>query len=75
MSFDITSAFPTAVAHQLAVVGGTSGIVVDNATDASGTALTTDIYFLLQGSQSCPDYLGSLQTGTCAASLTQSGLQ
>jgi hypothetical protein len=75
MSFDISSAFPNSVAHQLGVVGGTSGIVVDNSTDVSATQLTTDIYFILQGGQSCLDYLGSSHTGTCAASATQSGLQ
>jgi hypothetical protein len=75
LSFDITSAFPAAVAHQLGVVGGTSGIVVDNGVDASTTKLTTDVYFILQGGQSCLDYLGSSHTGTCAVSATQSGLQ
>jgi hypothetical protein len=75
LSFDITSAFPTAVSHQLGVVGGSSGIAVDNSVDASSTKLTTDIYFILQGGQSCLDYLGSSHTGTCAVSATQSGLQ
>jgi hypothetical protein len=77
ISFDITSAFPAAVAHQIAVGGGAgpSGIVVDNATDASASQITTDIYYILPGGQSCPDYLGSNHTGTCAGSATQSGLQ
>ena len=59
----------------LGVVGGSSGIAVDNSVDASSTKLTTDIYFILQGGQSCLDYLGSSHTGTCAVSATQSGLQ
>jgi hypothetical protein len=75
MSFDITTAFPTTFANQLALVGGGSGIVVDNVTDAAATTITTDIYSLLTGGQSCPDYNGSNHTGTCAVSATQSGLQ
>jgi hypothetical protein len=77
ISFDITSGFPSAVANQIAVGAGTgpSGIIVDNVTDAGATTITTDIYFILPGGRSCPDYLGSNHTGTCAASATQSGLQ
>lgn len=77
ISFDVTSAFPSAVAHQIAVTGttGPTGIVVDNGIDASATMTTTDIYYIIQSGQSCPDYLGSNHTGTCAASATQSGLQ
>jgi hypothetical protein len=77
ISFDITSAFPSAVAHQIAVGGGAgpSGIVVDNGADASASQITTDIYYILPGGQSCLDYLGSSHTGTCAGSATQSGLQ
>jgi hypothetical protein len=77
ISFDITSAFPSAVTHQIAVGGGAgpSGMIVDNVTDATASKITTDIYYILPGGQSCPDYLGSNHTGTCAASATQSGLQ
>lgn len=77
ISFDITSGFPSAVAHQIAVGAGNgpSGIVVDNVTDASTSMTTTDIYYILPGAQSCLDYLGSSHTGTCAASSTQSALQ
>jgi hypothetical protein len=77
ISLDITSAFPTVVAHQFAVGGGNgpSGIIVDNVMDASASTLTTNIYYILPGGQSCLDYLGSFHTGTCAGSATQSGLQ
>lgn len=73
-SADITNSFPTTVNH-LAEVGGATGIIVDNLTDAAATTITTDIYFLFVGPQSSPDYNGSAHTGTCAASATQSGLQ
>jgi hypothetical protein len=75
VSLDVTSAFPTAVRSQLSVVGGTTGIIVDNVTDASATKITTDIYFILLGSQNCLDYNGTSHAGTCAVSATQSGLQ
>jgi hypothetical protein len=77
ISFDVTSGFPSAVAHQIATPGtlGTSGITVDNVADASTSQLTTDIYYIIPTGQSAPDYLGSNHTGTCAVSATQSGLQ
>ena len=79
LSFNVTSGFPSAVASQIAVGSGTnltgpSGIIVDNGTDASGSMITTDIYFIFPGARSCLDYLGSSHTGTCAGSATQSGL-
>ena len=76
ISFNITSGFPSAVASQIAIVGttGTSGIIVDNVTDAAATTLTTDIYYIIPTAESSPDYLGSNHTGTGAASATQSGL-
>jgi hypothetical protein len=80
ISFDVTNNFPSAVASQIAVGGnpqltGPSGMIVDNATDAASTTITTDIYFIFPGGRSCLDYLGSSHTGTCAGSATQSGLQ
>jgi hypothetical protein len=77
LSFDITSGFPSAVANQIAVVGttGPTGVIVDNVTDAGATTTTTDIYYIMPAARSCPDYLGSNHTGTCATSVTQSGLQ
>jgi hypothetical protein len=77
MSFDVTSSgtFPTTFTNSFAVVGGTSGIAVDNVTDATATELTTDVYFVSPGGQSCTDYNGSAHTGNCAFSLTQKGLQ
>lgn len=75
MSFNITSAFPTTDLDELAGVGGTAGIIIDNVTDASTTKLTTNIYSILLGGQSCVDYLGSNHTGNCAVSATQSGLK
>jgi hypothetical protein len=79
LSFDVTNTFPTAVASQIAVGGnpqltGPSGMIVDNGTDAASTTITTDIYFIFPGARSCPDYLGSTHSGTCAGSATQSGL-
>lgn len=73
-SFDVTTAFPSTMTH-LAEVGGATGIIVDNVTDVSTTMITTDIYFLFVGPQSCSDYNGSAHSGTCAASATQSALQ
>lgn len=75
LAFDVTNAFPSSVSNQLAVVGGTSGIVVDNVTDVAGATITTDIYFMLLGAQNCLDYNGIAHTGTCSVSATQSGLQ
>jgi hypothetical protein len=77
ISLDITNAFPSAVAHQIALPGstGATGIIIDNVSDASLTMTTTDIYYIVQSGMSCLDYLGSSHTGTCAASATQSGLQ
>ena len=77
ISFNITSAFPSAVANQIQVVGttGPTGIIVDNVTDAGATTITTDIYYIMPTGKSCLDYLGSSHTGTCAVSATQSGLQ
>jgi len=75
MSFNITSAFPSTDLDELAGVGGMAGIIIDNVTDASSTKLTTNIYSILLGGQSCVDYLGSNHTGNCAVSATQSGLQ
>jgi len=75
MSLNSTSTFPAAVANELAANGGTSGIIVDNVSDANGTQITTDIYFMLLLAQSCVDYLGSNHSGNCAVSATQSGLQ
>jgi hypothetical protein len=43
---DLTSGFPSAPSAHAAEPGGTSGIIVDNVTDQSGsTKLTTDVYF------------------------------
>jgi hypothetical protein len=77
LSFNITSAFPSAVSHQIATPGttGATGISVDNVTDASATMTTTDIYYIQTTAASCTDYLGSNHTGQCAISATQSGLQ
>jgi hypothetical protein len=79
LSFNVTSGFPSAVASQIAVGGnltptGPSGIIVDNGIDAGSSTVTTDIYFIFPAARSCPDYLGSSHTGTCAGSVTQFGL-
>jgi hypothetical protein len=84
-SFDITSGFPPLTAppysgaafkfNQSTALGtstGTTGIIIDN---LSGTTDQTNIYFETQGSGSgCSTYNGGSATGSCAASLTQSGL-
>jgi hypothetical protein len=75
MSLNVTSGFPAAVASLLVETNASSGIIVDNMTDASGSSLTTNIYFHVTGPQSCPDYLGTSHTATCLVSATQSGLQ
>jgi hypothetical protein len=74
-SYDITNGFPAAAAAHAAEPGGTSGIVIDNVADQSaGAQITTDIYFLNAGSQSCNKYSGGTTGGNCAVSMTQSGL-
>lgn len=75
MSLNITSGFPVAVSSQLVETNATSGIIVDNVTDASAFAITTNIYFHVTGPQGCPDYLGTSHSATCLVSATQSGLQ
>jgi hypothetical protein len=75
MSLNVTSGFPSSVASLLVEANATSGIIVDNVTDASGSSITTDIYFHVTGPQSCPDYLGTTHSATCLVSATQSGLQ
>jgi hypothetical protein len=76
LAYDITSGFPSAPAAHFAEPGGTSGIIVDNVADqGGGTQLTTDVYFLNAGSQTCSKYSGGTNSGNCAVSLTQSGLR
>jgi hypothetical protein len=75
MSLDITTGFPAAVSSQLVETHASSGIIVDNETDATSSRITTDIYFHVTGPQSCLDYRGTLHTDTCLVSATQSGLQ
>lgn len=72
-SFNITSAFPTAAAAQVAETSGVSGIIVDNVQSSSVTA--TNIYFITIGNQNCTTYAGGTGTGNCAVKLTQNGLQ
>lgn len=75
MSLNVTSGFPSTVASLLVEANATSGIIVDNVTDVSGSSITTNIYFHVMGPQSCPDYLGTAHSATCLVSATQSGLQ
>jgi hypothetical protein len=84
LSYNITSGFPpgtpaSAPSAHAAEPGGTSGIIVDNVSDkASGTELTTDIYFFSAESggtgQTCAKYSGGTVAGDCAVSMTQTGL-
>ena len=75
MSFDVTAGFPTAVDSLLIEKNASSGIIVDNVTDANASSITTNIYFHVTGPQSCPDYLGTAHSATCLVSATQAGLQ
>jgi hypothetical protein len=85
LSYDITSGFPsgtaiTAPSAHAPEPGGTSGIIIDNVADqGGGTKFTTDIYFLCAQSggvgQVCAKYSGGTNSGNCAVSLTQKGLQ
>lgn len=75
MSLDVTSGFPATVSSQLVESNASSGIIVDNETDASSSSITTDIYFHVTGPESCLDYRGSAHSATCLVSATQSGLQ
>ncbi len=75
VSLDVTSGFPAAVASRLVQTNASSGIIVDNVTDASASSITTNVYFHVSGPQSCTDYLGRTHSATCLVSATQSGLQ
>ncbi len=68
MSFDITSAFPSAVSNAVNAASGTGGIVVDN---VSTSTQASSIYFSTQANTTC-NGVGGLG---CAIKLTQSGLQ
>jgi hypothetical protein len=76
LSYNITSGFPsssTPAAH-VPAAGGTTGIIIDNATD-TGSNITTNLYFSTKANQTCNDYFGNSQSGgPCAVSLTQAGL-
>jgi hypothetical protein len=69
LSFDITSGFPSAVAHFQREAGGTSGIVIDNVSTA---AQASSLYFTTLGSTTCGD---GVSGNPCAVKLTQSALQ
>jgi len=75
-SFPITSGFPPAAsAVGVTEANGITGIIVDNVSNGSSGLLNTNIYFLTQGKQTCPEYNGTSNTnGNCAIKLTQSGL-
>ena len=75
MSLNVTSGFPATVASLLVESNASSGIIVDNVTDASGSTITTNVYFHVTGPQACLDYLGTTHSATCLVSATQSGLQ
>jgi hypothetical protein len=69
MSFDITAGMPAAASHVARETTGTSGIVVDNISQA---AQASSVYFSTIGRATCGD---GIATGGCAVKLTQSGLQ
>jgi hypothetical protein len=77
MSFNVTTALTgsTATTKTTSEAGGTSGVIVDNASTTTGNS---QIYFFPLGSTTC---LGNSNasagkgTGICAFQLSQSGLQ
>jgi hypothetical protein len=69
MSHDITSGFPAALTAATAERNGTSGIIVDNVSQAPQAS---SIYFSNEGNAPCGD---GIAIGGCAVKLTQSGLQ
>ena len=75
-SWNMTTAFPTAIAN-LATEGlGGSGIVVDNAANTTTFPQAASIYFnALQQNAACNNNATPGGTGGCAVKLTQSGLQ
>jgi hypothetical protein len=70
MSFDTDSILNSAsgTSAKAAETGGTSGIVIDNASSAGGAS---QIYFTPLADQTCPTSTG---TGGCAIQASQSGL-
>jgi len=68
ISFDITSAFPSAVSQAVNAASGTGGIVVDN---MSTSTQASSIYFSTLANTTC-NGVGGIG---CAIKLTQSGLQ
>jgi hypothetical protein len=70
MSFDVDSPLSasTPTSATTSATGGTSGIVIDN---ASGTAGASQIYFTPLADQTCPTSTG---TGGCAIQASQSAL-
>jgi hypothetical protein len=75
VSLDVTNGFPATIGSRLVQTNTSSGIIVDNVTDASASSITTNVYFHVAGPQNCPDYLGTTHSTTCLVSATQSGLQ
>lgn len=75
MSLDVTSGFPSTVSSLLIESNASSGIIIDNVIDASGSTITTNVYFHVTGPQACLDYLGTAHSATCLVSATQSGLK
>lgn len=82
LSYDITSGFPsgTSLTAPSAHAPEPGGTIVDNVSDQTGgTKFTTDIYFLSAQSggigQACTKYSGGTNSGNCAVSLIQKGLQ
>jgi hypothetical protein len=76
LSYNITSGFPSSStpAADVPAAGGTTGIIIDNASDTGGN-ITTNLYFSTKTNQTCNDYFGNSQSGgPCAVSLTQAGL-
>ena len=73
-----TESFPSAAAATpVQENAGTTGIVIDNVKNTvSGGSSSTNLYFLTQGQQTCPDFKGATETnGNCAVKVTQVGLQ
>lgn len=70
----LTSGSPGTTYGAFMVIGGTSGVIVDNISNVSGSGQTSSIYFGDLGSNTCGNG-GTSSSGFCAVKLTQSGLQ
>ena len=76
MSVNVTSASTLSIANSFAVVGGPSGIIVDDTASTSTYPQASSLYFSSQGNSTVALPCGSASTTGvgCAIKLTQAGL-